>query len=151
MVVEQSPITQLVESVKKSVRMKGVQVGFGAAALAEAGSAPAVTIVPTVESYETPENDGNLLDAPLSLAVHCWGKNFDQARGLRNRVLLAFFDFQKQTDLLRLAAEGGTWDTSSDTEQDGIEVVVRVVVRDCVERDEEVTGEIEELDFQPAP
>lgn len=151
MVVEASPITQLVESVKKSARMKGVRVGFGANAIVNGNAAPAVTIVPTVESYETAENDSNLLDAPLALEVHCWGKNFDQARSLRNRVLLACFEFQTQTDLLRITAESGAWDTSADNEQDGIEVLVKLTVRDAVERDEEPTGEIEEVGFQPAP
>lgn len=150
-----SPITQLVEAIKKSERFKGVAVAFGSKALNDGGAPPRVVIVPTTEEYEVAENDGNLIDAPLVLVAHVWGKTFDQARELRNRLLLATFDFQVTTDLLRLRADGGEWNTDEDDEQQGIAVVMNFTVRDTVEKvalsADGGSGSIDDYDLQPAP
>lgn len=154
-VADLSPVMQLVESIKKSERFKGVPVSFGAKSLTLGGAPPRVVLVPTVEEYEAPEHDGNLLDAPLVLEGHVWGKTFDQARELRSRLLLAVFDFQLANDLLRLRADGGQWNTEEDGEQHGTGVIVSFTVRDTIEKvplaANAHSGEIDEVDPQPAP
>lgn len=152
---DSSPIMQLVESLKKSERLRSIAIGFGANEMVAGGAPQSVILVPVSEEYEVSEHDGNLVDAPLLIELHCWGKTFDATRDVRNRVVQAVFDFQLATDLLKVRFDGGKWDTSPDTEQQGTELVITMTVRDVVERvplkAESFTGDIDEIDFQPEP
>lgn len=129
-----SPITLLVESVKSSERMRNVDVFWGARDLPDGGKPERIVIVPTTESHEPPEHNGDWLDALVTVEAHLWGANFDSVRYLRDALIQACFDYQFSTNLLRVRYEGMEWNTAPDTAQQGWAAVLTFSVRDVVEK-----------------
>ncbi len=141
----QSQIVLFFDLVRATQAMKGIKFLLGARALAAEGSPPRIVMFPVEGPVSVAQDNVSAIrDVDLVFAVRCWGKDFDEADDLLQRfcqglveqaVADVSFFFKTQTE---------TWNTDPDTNRQGEEVELLIVVTQSVDRTTQAKGEIDD-------
>lgn len=125
--------------------LNGVKLLLGAKKLASEGGPPRIVMFPVEGPVSVAQdNKSAIRDVDRVFAVRCWGNDFDEVEDLQQRFAQGLVEQAVADVSFFYKTQTETWNTDPDTNRQGEEVELLVVITQSVDRIVELTGEVDD-------